>query len=139
MWDDIFFADFKSYEMLETKLPSGEVVATGVAHLFRTPSTLEAVARIAAPFLALAGVGAYVALLVSDRKIAVGGLASAFGAMISISVVQGLIGNRLNSGTGRYLMLLIIWGGIAFGIGVLAAWTATVWWPNKSLERTREG
>jgi hypothetical protein len=138
MWDDIFFADFKSYEVIETTLPSGDVVATGVAHIFRTPSALEATLRIATPIFALAGVGAYVAFLVPRRKVTVGGFASALGAFIAISVAQFLSGYRF-SGLGRYVVILLIWSAVAFGIGVLASWAATVWWPNKSLERTREG
>jgi hypothetical protein len=138
MWDDIFFADFKSFELIETKMPSGEMAVTGIAHFYRTPSIPEVVIRIAIPFFSWTGVAAYVAAVVSSRKIRAGSLAAACGTFIAFGIIQFYIAHKVGDAYRFHPINLAIWGVVSLAFGAIVSWVAAVWWPNKSLERMRD-
>jgi hypothetical protein len=137
--DDIFFSDFKHYELVEHRSPTGEPNGAGIVHYYRTPSTFEAVLRITGPLLALVGVAVYVASLRSTRKVRAGAIASVVGAFVALVVIQYFMAPSWRQGYFPHPMNLAIWGAVSAAIGAGSAWVSGVWWPNKSLERTREG
>jgi hypothetical protein len=134
--DDIFFSDFVDWESIETISPSGEVEVIGDAHLYRIPSDLELVLKIAVPLFALIGVAAYVASRVAVRKVVAGAAASASAALFAL-IIQYAIEDNLDVLFVRHATTIATWSGASLAIGAASSWIAAVWWPNTSLERTR--
>jgi hypothetical protein len=137
LYEVIFLPEWKSHELVETVTPSGQV-AVGIAHLYRVPTLLESILRIATPLLALIFVAGYFARLVPNRKVWSGAIAAMCAALITLVVLQSETARRLELGYWPWASTFAIWAAVSLSIGAAASWALGVWWPNKSLERTRE-
>lgn len=136
-YEDLFLPEWQVHEFVETKTPSGDV-AIGIAHVFRIPPTIEVVLRIAIPLFSLVGLAAYVARLAPDRKVWSGAIASMVAALMTLTVLQIVIARKLDLGHVPHATTVAVWVAVSLSIGAAASWIFAVWWPDKSLERTRE-
>jgi hypothetical protein len=136
--DDLLRPDYKSHHVETIGSPSGEIEGVSMYDTQPVRSTIEVILLIAIPILSLGGSGAYLASLVPNRKVWVGGGASACGALIALMAIQAVMARRLGVGYAPGAITAAIWGVVSFAIGAGFSWVNAVWWPNKSLERTRE-
>jgi hypothetical protein len=127
-YDDIFFADFKGYVELEH----------GVAHVQRESPLIEVILRVGFLLLAFLGVAAYVGRIVPASRVWKGAAASMCVALITLAAIS--IYEARSGGLDYFLSAktIVVWIVVSLSLGAATAWVSAVWWPNKSLERTRE-
>ena len=135
--DGIFFSDFVTHQSIESISPSGEVEVIGDAHLYRVPSELENLLKVAVPLLVLLGVATYTASLFEGRKVWAG-ISAAVGTALLSFIVVAVIARTLEMGEMPAAKTVAIWTGVSIVLGGAAGWAAARW-PNTSFERTREG
>jgi hypothetical protein len=98
----------------------------------------EYVLKIAAALLTLLWTASVAIRSFPGRKV----IASAIACALSGVVGEFFLSVALAPVFGRYefsIAGMAIWGTVTALIGALAAWCVGRWWPNTSLERTREG
>jgi hypothetical protein len=138
LYEDIFLPKWQTHEYVERTTASGDTVV-GIADTHRIPSTIEAVLRILIPLFALAGLAAYTARLAPEQKVLNGAGASAMSALLTLSVLQFIMARKVGVSYIPRDTTVALWTAVSLSIGAAASWVFAVWWPNKSLERTREG
>ena len=137
-YDDIFHGDFKGYAEVDVVTPLGER-STGIAHFSREPPVFEVILRVAIPVLSFLGIGAYVARVVTTRKVWSGAIASMFVGLLTFTLLWSNVAAALDEIYVPNALSMVAWISVSLSLGAASAWLAAVWWPNKSLERTREG
>jgi hypothetical protein len=135
--DDFVRPDYQWHHAETIKSPSGEVVGVSMYDTQPQRSVLEIVLIVAIPILALAGAGTYVAALAPRAKVRWGGAAASCGALASLVVIHMIEWRK--PGDFPSITTALVWAILGFSVGAGAAWAAAKWWPNTSLERTREG
>jgi hypothetical protein len=138
LYDDLFLPEWNPHEIVEDVTPDGQVVV-GIAHVFRVPPMAETILRIAIPLLALVGVAAYVSRLVAKHRVLSGALATMCAALTTLIVLQIHMALRLDLSVVPQATTVLIWAAVSLSIGAAVSWLLGVWWPNNSVERTREG
>jgi hypothetical protein len=103
-----------------------------MVHYYRVPTAAETAISIALMVVALAGVSLLAARLSSQHKIVSGTVAAVISATLTLSVLA-VMAQRMPQAQTICIGIL----GAAV-VGIAAAWLSARWWPNKSLERTRE-
>jgi hypothetical protein len=110
-----------------------------IAHCFATPPILYLVSMVSVPLLGLAALVALAATAITSYKIAAATAAAALSAFLGLTVFQTAVAQALGIGWMLPESAAISVGPTSFAFGVLVSWVSLKWWPNKSLERTREG
>jgi len=136
--DEILRPGYQAHHAETIRSPTGEIVGVSIYDIQPVRSTIEVVLAIAIPFLSLAGVAGYVASRTQRRKVLAGGGAAVCGAWIALMVIHVVMWRTLGQSYLPGILNVVGWSVVAFAIGAPAAWATAVWWPNKSLERTRE-
>jgi hypothetical protein len=136
LYDVLFLPEWNPHEIVEEVTPDGQVVV-GIAHVYRVPPMVETILRIAIPFLALLGVACYASRLVERHRVLSGAMAAMCAALITLIVLQVHTALRLDLSLIPRVTTVLIWATVSLSIGAAASWVFGVWWPNKSLERTR--
>ena len=122
-----------------TELSSdGSVKPYGIAHCFRIVPMAERIAKVAVSFFAFVAL-AYVVNKATPRSQiwTSAGLAMA-SAVIVLAVLGYLHGRVFERWLFPNLVALLVICAVTGSIGAGASWALSKWWPNKSLERTRE-
>jgi hypothetical protein len=131
--------DYQAHHVETLRSPSGEIEGVSIYDIQPDRSTIEVILTIAIPLLSLAGAAIHVASPVERRKVVVGGGASACVALIALTVIHSFMWRRRDAGYFPGLINIVGWSIVSFAIGAGACGATARWWPNKSLERTREG
>ena len=127
--------------------PSGEPPANSddavgpytIHHCFRVVPAIERVIKVVTAMIAFSGL-AYVSVSAARRaKVLVGAGACAASAVSAWLVLSYVHGRVLGTWLVPALLPFVTVCAIAGAFGTLASWAFARWWPNKSLERTREG
>jgi hypothetical protein len=110
-----------------------------IVHYYREPPPYEIAVKIVTSLLVLMAVAAIAAAQTQRRKIAVGAMAAALVAFAVTFALRAIAAPTLQISYFPSLSTLAVNAAIGALLGALAAWAYGRWWPNKSLERTREG
>jgi hypothetical protein len=95
--------------------------------------------KLAVGFLSLTSVAAVAVKAVPIRKVLAASLACALSGAVGLFLLSGAIARIFGQYKFPDLLALVAISTITGAVGALAAWGLGRWWPNKSLERTREG
>jgi hypothetical protein len=109
-----------------------------IAHCYATPPILYLVSMVAVPLLGLAAIVALAATAIPRYKFAAAAAASALSTFLGLTAFQPAVAHALGVPWMIPESAAIIVGPASFVFGVLTSWVSLKWWPNKSLERTRE-
>ena len=138
LWD-VFVTPSPSIECFESSPEPGAVPACGIAHYYHDPSVAEIAIRISVAILALIGVAAVSTRSVANSSILVGTAAAiatgllALAVLVALTVGSGHIDLKWTSLAAASVC------GVCLVLGLTTSHITSKWWPNKSLERTREG
>jgi hypothetical protein len=110
-----------------------------IAHCFATPPIVDLVSMVAVPLLGLAAIVALAATALPSYKIAAATAASALSVLLGLTVFQTAVAQALGIGWMLPESAEIKVGPASLAFGVLVSCVSLKWWPNNSLERTREG
>jgi hypothetical protein len=103
-----------------------------LVHYYRPPTTGELSLSIALSVATLSGVSILVARYAATRRLLTGTSAAVASAVLAL-VVATVTAQKLPRPQTIFIGTI---GSLA--VGMAAAWIASRWWPNKSLERTRD-
>jgi hypothetical protein len=137
--DSIVRPDYVWHHAETIRSPSGDIEGVSMYDTQPIRSTFEVIVLIALPLLGLAVAAVYLASRVSTAKVVVGGTASACVALISFGVIYSVEWRKPGEAYFPAVMNALVWVALGFVVGAVASWVFVRTWPNKSLERTREG
>jgi hypothetical protein len=113
--------------------PPGEI-----SHCVLGPSPLIVVLKLLVSFLAAVGAAVLAAKTSPKLRIVAGATAATVIAMVWLAARQTIEAQVFDLEYRSRLEAVAIVGGLSFLLGALVAWGTQRWWPNKSLERTRD-
>jgi hypothetical protein len=104
----------------------------------RRPSAVVIILKLTISFFAVAAVAVLAAMMASKRTLIAGGTAAALSGLIGLTTVQALSAQVFDIGYLPTLDAAVIVSLVFFLFGAFVVWGWRKWWPNNSLERTRE-
>jgi hypothetical protein len=110
-----------------------------IAHCVLGPSRLVAVLKLAISLLAIAGSAVLAAMTVQKSRVIIGAAAASLCSLVGLSARHVVFAQTFDVGFAPSLSAVAIVACVFFLFGALVVWGMARWWPNKSLERTREG
>ena len=102
-------------------------------------SKLDYVVKLAVALLSLVLTAAVTSRVVARHKVLAAAMACAASGAIAVFILSCLVAYTFGNYRGPDPIALITVSIVTGIVGALAAWCVVRWWPNKSLERTREG
>jgi len=102
------------------------------------PSALISMVQLAIAVLALATVAVLASQMVSRRQWLVGALAAAASAWVGLLAMQIVKAQIFKVDYLQFLAASAVVWLVFFAFGAVVVWAWRKWWPNSSLERTRE-
>jgi hypothetical protein len=111
----------------------------GLGTCLRGPPMPVVLLKLAIAFIAIAGVAALAANASRKRRRIAGGGAAALSALAGLVTVQAVSAQVFDVGYFPSADAVAIVGTTFFLFGAAVVWGLDTRWPNKSLERTREG
>jgi len=109
-----------------------------IAHCYASPPILYLVSMVGVPVLGLAAIVALAATALPSHKFVAAAAASVLSTLLGLTAFQPVIAVALGVPWMRAESAAIIVGPASFFFGLLMSLVSQRWWPNKSLERTRE-
>jgi hypothetical protein len=110
-----------------------------IVHYYRQPPPYEIALKIATSLVVLMSVAAIAAAQSPRRKIAIGAMAAALVALTVTFALRVIAAPTLQISYVPSLGALATNAAFGSVLGAFAAWAYGRWWPNKSLEQTRDG
>jgi hypothetical protein len=102
-------------------------------------SNLDYSVKVAVALLSLLLAAAVTSRVVARRKVLAAAMACAASGAIAVFILSGLVAYTFGNYRGPDSIALITVSIVTGIVGALEAWCVVRWWPNTSLERTREG
>ena len=140
LWNDLpgSSPDCPGYEL--PPISSADVVGPYVlVDCFREVSLSERVVKLLVALIALSALAVYVSTVIPSPKVWPSAVVCALSAVIAVFPVAFAYPNEFGWWPTPDPIALLTIGVVSALLGALASWAAVKWWPNKSLERTREG
>ena len=110
-----------------------------ISHCVLGPSRLVAVLKLVVSLLAIVGASVYVATTALRFRVIGGAAAASLCSLLGLLAQYAVISQTFDEGLKPWLSAAAVVACVFFLFGALVAWVSTRLWPNKSLERTREG
>jgi hypothetical protein len=109
-----------------------------IAHCLLGPPPLVVALKLAISLLAIAGPAVLAARAAPAFKVIAGAVATSFSSLFGLLARHAVMAQTFDVGSMPSLNVVAIVGCIFFLFGALVAWATARWWPNNSLERTRD-
>jgi hypothetical protein len=96
------------------------------------------VLKLMVSLMAIAGAAVLATRAATRFRVTSGAVAAAFCSLFGLFAVNAVAAQTFKGGISPSLEAVVAFACTFFLFGVLVSWVAARWWPNTSLERTRE-
>jgi hypothetical protein len=110
-----------------------------ISHCVLGPPLLVVILKLAISLMAIAGAAVLATRAAPKLKVTIGAFAASFCSLFGLFAVNAVVAQTFTVGFAASLEAVVTVACLFFLFGASVAWVTARWWPNKSLERTREG